>query len=177
MLGVRYLRVREDLTFASQTVFPLPAQQTSILGAMDYGLKTDNDMVGPQIGTECFVCLTPRLKVGAEIDAGVLGTYSKQRTLVRSQQDINGVIAPRELRELDRDNDIAFMSEAGLTALYRATPRLTVRAGYNLLYIDGIALAVDNFNTASPFLARESFLNHESDIFFHGASLGFEWTR
>ena len=65
------------------------------------------------------------------------------------------------LREYNEDNDVAFLGEAGVMALFRATSQLTLRIGYQVLYVDGVALAVDNFNTASPFAARDSFLDNE----------------
>jgi hypothetical protein len=61
-------------------------------------------------------------------------------------------------------------------ALYRATPRLTLRTGYQVLFVDGVALAVENFNTESPFSARDPFLNARGDVVYHGATAGFEWT-
>jgi hypothetical protein len=72
LVGVRYLRLREDLIYATEAA----------AGEMSYQLKTDNDLVGAQLGGDLFLCLTPRLKVGGEIEAGVYGTYSKQRTNV-----------------------------------------------------------------------------------------------
>jgi hypothetical protein len=51
-----------------------------------------------------------------------------------------------------------------------------LRAGYQALFIDGVALAVDNFNTVSPFSVRDSFLDNSGNVTFHGAAAGFEWT-
>jgi hypothetical protein len=160
LVGARYFRLREDLIYNTRTA----------LGGMDYRLKTDNDLVGAQLGGDTYLCITPRLKVGAEVEAGVYGTASSQRTTMVS------TIGPN-LREYDRDNDVAFLSEAGVSALFRATSQLTLRVGYQVMYVDGVALAVDNFNTASPFSARNSFLDNSGDVFYHGATLGFEWTH
>ncbi len=159
LVGVRYLRLREDMIYATETNE----------GSMDYRLKTDNDLVGAQLGTELYLCLTPRFKVGGEIEAGVYGTHSNQRTNVDCTS-----CAP--LKERNSENDVAFIGEAGVMALFRVTPRLTARAGYQVLFIDGVALAVDNFNTVSPFSARDSFLDTTGNVTYHGAAAGFEWT-
>jgi hypothetical protein len=160
LVGARYFRLREDLIYNTRTT----------LGAMDYKVKTDNDLIGAQLGGDTYVCITPRLKVGAEVEAGVFGTSNSQRTTMVS------TIGPN-LQEYNRENDVAFLGEAGLSALFRATSQLTLRVGYQVLYVDGVALAVDNFNTASPFSARDSFLDNGGDVFYHGATLGFEWTH
>jgi hypothetical protein len=159
LVGARYLRLSEDLVYTT----------ASTEGGMLYRLKTDNDLVGAQIGTELFICLTPRFKLGGEIEAGVYGTHSNQRTNVWCTS-----CAP--LRERDSEGDVAFIGEAGVMAIFRATPRLTGRAGYQVLFIDGVALAAENFNTASPFSVRNSFLDNTGNVTFHGATVGFEWT-
>ncbi len=159
LIGVRYLRLREDLSYRTETN----------VAAMDYALKVDNDLVGAQIGGDLFLCVTPRFKIGGEIEAGVYGTSSSQRTNVTTTDS-------PVLHEYLRDNDVAFIGEAGVSGLYRITSRWTFRGGYQVLYVDGVATAVDNFNTASPFSARTALLSNNGNVFYHGANLGFEWT-
>jgi hypothetical protein len=160
LVGARYFRLREDLVYAT----------TTSTDAMEYVLKTDNDLVGAQIGGDMYFCITPRLRVGGEIEAGVYGTGSRQRTNMTST-------ASPSLQEYVEDNDVAFIGEGGVSALYRINSHWSVKAGYQVLFIDGVATAVDNFNTQSPFAARTAFLDNNGDAFFHGATLGFEWTR
>jgi hypothetical protein len=164
LVGARYFRLREDLLYKTRTIVD------AVPAGMDYVVKTDNDLVGAQLGGDMFLCITPRLKVGAEAEAGVYGTSSSQRT------NMTSTLSP-SLREYVKDNDVAFVGEAGAMALYRITSQWTLRVGYQVLYVDGVALALDNFNTASPFAARNSFLNNSGDVFYHGATLGFEWTH
>jgi hypothetical protein len=159
LVGARYLRLRDDFIYSTDTG----------TNAMDYLQKTDNDLVGAQIGGDMFFCITPRFRVGGEVEAGVYGNTAKQRTRMIST-------ASPELRESVRETDAAFVAEAGLIGLYRVTSRLTVRGGYQLLFIDEVATAIDNFNTVSPFSARTPFLDNSGDVFFHGSTLGFEWT-
>jgi hypothetical protein len=167
LVGARYVRVAEDLIYDTQ----------GASGGMNYLLRTDNDLVGAQIGTDALIGITPRFKIGGEVEAGVYGTKGKQRTSVLSFRNSTGGIAPNpELREYETETDVAFVAEAGVMGLFRVTPRLTLKLGYQVLYVDGVALAIDNFNTASPFAARTSFIDNEGDVFYHGSNLGFEWT-
>ena len=71
---------------------------------------------------------------------------------------------------------MAFVGEAGATALYRVTSHLTFRVGYQLLYVDGVATALDNVDTQTPFSQRIPFVNNSSDLFWHGSNVGFEYT-
>jgi hypothetical protein len=138
------------------------------IGQMDYLVSTENDLIGAQIGADMFVCISPRFKVGGEAEAGVYGVRAKQRTHVTSTQSPT-------LNELERDDDVAFVAEGGAIGLFRVTPRFTIRGGYQLIYIEGVALAVENFNTQSPFSARQAFIDDGGEVFYHGSTLGFEW--
>ena len=167
LAGVRYLRLREDLTYYTRS--------TVRNGELNYDLGTDNDLIGFQIGTESAICLTPRFKLGAEIEAGVYGARTKQSTHVTAT-----TVSP-DLIESVKDNDAAFVGEAGVFGLFRITPRLTARAGYTVLYVNGVALAADNFNPESPnqlvpLVGRDPFIDNNGDALFHGANLGLEWT-
>src|SRR5690606_38847911 len=138
-------------------------------GELDSVNGTDNDLFGAQIGTDLAICLTPRLRVAAEVEAGLYGMRALNTTVV-SGPNLTTLV------ERIKDEDVAFVSEAGVTALYRATPRLTFRGGYQLLFLDGVALATENFNTASPFVLRETFVDTDGDVFYHGVTGGLEWT-
>jgi hypothetical protein len=168
LVGARYVRVAEDLVHNTE----------GASGGMNYVLQTDNDLVGAQVGTDALICITPRFKIGGEVEAGVYGSRSKQRTDILSFRNIDGVrIANAGRAEFDTTTDVSFVGEAGILGLFRVTPRFTVKAGYQVLFIAGVAEATANFNTQSPFSAnRTSFINNDGDIFYHGSNLGFEWT-
>ena len=166
MAGVRYFRLAEDMIHST----------TAANGSMDYVLKTDNDLVGAQIGSDFAICVTPRFKIGGDIDAGVYGTHSKQRTDVNWTSINVGSVTEGSLAELESASDVAFVGEAGLHTLFQVTPRLNLRAGYQVLFVTGVATAVDNFNTESPFSSRNAYINNDGKVFYHGANLGFEFT-
>ena len=163
LVGARYFRLREDLVYNTFTSNP------SLF--MDYQLKTDNDLVGVQTGGDFYLCLTPRFKIGAEAKAGVYGTHSNQRTLVNT--------ASPQVVESESVSDVAFLGDAAAVLLYRVTPRMTLRGGYQILYVDGVATGVNNFNTADPFATNPSrtiFVDNDGEFLAHGANVGFEWT-
>lgn len=174
LVGARYLRLADDFLYNTQvdTANPFPNQ-------LNYLLQTDNDLVGAQVGGDSMICFTPRFKVGGEAKAGLYGTRSKQVTTANFIGNTgNGGV----FQELERDTDVAFVGEAGINGIFKVTPRLSLKLGYQVLYVAGVAVAVDNFNTASPLpsggqpSSRTAFLDNDGDVFYHGANLGFEWT-
>ncbi len=166
MVGARYFRWREDLVYQTLS---LSSQANPDGGEMSYQLKASNDLIGTQTGGDLWFCVSPRFKVGGDIKAGVFGTHSTARTNVFCT-------SCDPIREQRSASDVAFVGEGGVVGLYRVTPRLTLRAAYQVLYVTGIATTVRNFNTASPFSARDTFIDHSGDAFLHGSNLGFEFT-
>ena len=160
--GVRYLRLSERFRHFTQS--------TLNDGELDYLVTTKSNLVGVQLGGDAYVCISPRFKLGVEAEAGLYGVRSKQRT------DITSTTIDPPLREAVENDDVAFIGEAGFIALFRITPRLKMRGGYQVLYLNGVALAAENFNPTPPFFGRTPFLNDNGEALYHGATLGFEWT-
>ncbi len=159
LLGARYVTVEEDFGYITRTN----------VGHMDYLVSTENDLIGAQLGGDMMLSISPRFKFGGEFKAGVYGARTKQRTTVTAT-------AGTAVQEFQRDGDVAFVGEAGAIGVFRVTPRFSIRGGYQLLFLDGLALASENFNTESPFSPRQTILENNGDIFYHGSTAGFEWT-
>ena len=168
MAGIRYVSLDEAFSYNTQA---------DSGGSLDYDVDVTNDLVGVQLGTDLYVCVSPRFKVGAEVEAGVFGNDSTSTTVVNT---VDGGVASTPINEELGDEDVAFVGELGAVGMFRVTPRLTIRGGYTLLYMDGVALATDNFNTAAPFASfsadRVSQHRDNADVLYHGANLGFTWT-
>ncbi|HYO24847.1 MAG TPA: hypothetical protein VEQ85_07850 [Lacipirellulaceae bacterium] len=76
----------------------------------------------------------------------------------------------------DHDTTTSFVSQIDFTAGYRLNRRVTLRTGYQLLWLDNVALASD---AASRSLLNPSLLTDidYGDLFYHGAmtSIDFVW--
>jgi hypothetical protein len=69
-----------------------------------------------------------------------------------------------------------------LLVTYRVNQQWTLRGGYHFLYVDGVALAPENFNTVPPAtffpppgVNREPFINTGGNVFYHGFFAGAEF--
>lgn len=171
LCGVRYVSL--DESFSHDT-------RVGTGGFLNYDIDTENDMTGFQIGGDLFVCVSPRFKIGIEVEGGVYGNDAEYAASVNTREVVaqNNVVDANPINEVDGNTDAALLGEAGLIALFKVTPRLTVRGGYTAMYMDGLALASDNFNsTSSPFSAagRPVAINDSGEAFYHGANLGLTW--
>jgi hypothetical protein len=170
MWGARYVYLLDDIEF-----FTLGANDINgvPVGQSDSDVRARNSLTGFQAGGDVWANIIPGVFVGSELKGGVYGNYSKQNTSVTATNIIAAPVA-----EEATNNDLAFVGEASLTFIYRTSPNWTIRFGYNLVYIDGVSLAADNFNTTNPFggggrAVRE--LDDNSDVVLHGGFGGFEW--
>jgi hypothetical protein len=177
LIGVRYLVLNEDLNYHINREDPVGAVGR-VVGNVDNTISIFNDVVGFTTGGDLLLCVIPRVKVGANLKATLGGVRAENHTVVRITRLTGPPPAPgvQTFDELAGKEDVAFVGEGGIEGIFEATERITLRAGYQLLYVDGIALAPENFNT-NPFLTtREPVLNDNGDVFYHGFQAGFEFT-
>ena len=174
LMGIRYLRIEEDFAYRTRVSRLSPAGGL-IEGGMDYTTKTKNDLIGYQLGGDAWACLLPAWKFGGDMKAGVYGNHARQKTFIST----GGV----PLEEADGITTLSFAGEANLWLVYHITSRMTLRGGYQFLYVDSLALASENFNTAPPaVLTPAAAVNRVVDVnsdgfgFYHGFNFGYEWT-
>lgn len=174
--GVRHFVLDEKFTYNSiSTVntiidpnvapFPIPARGTA-------ATNTTNNLTGIQVGTDVWVCLLPGLRVGGEFQAGVYGNHMN----INNYFYTNQVAVPPVVEELDA-NDVSFIGQANLLMTYRFNYQWSGRAGYQFLYVDGVALAPENFNSIPPQInaPRVTRTNDNGNVFYHGFNIGLEY--
>jgi hypothetical protein len=91
-----------------------------------------------------------------------------------------------DLEESEVENQPAFIAEASVDIVADILPSWSLRAGYEVLFINSVVLAGENFNTGSPFNqdpdnpnifgpVRVPFVEDQSDVFYHGWHAGVEY--
>ncbi len=168
LAGVRYFELNEQFLF--NTSAPLNN------GAMNYFVGTSNQLVGFQIGGDVWACVIPGFSIGTEGKVGIYGNQSRQHT-----QILATTLDP-PLEENVEDKDVAFIGELGMMANWRLSQSWTFRGGYQFLYVSGVALAPENFNSTPPFLVpaftnppRTATIVSDGDVFYHGFTAGLEY--
>lgn len=183
LAGVRYFYLLEDFnhfTLGGDSDPVAPGLQSR--GSMNYDVRARNSLTGFQLGGDLWATLIPGVRFGADLKAGVYGNYANQGTNIMS---LDSVGAATTFAESVNSNDISMIAEANLMFLWRLGPHWTIKSGYNLLFLEGVALAPENFNATPPnilttgggftFPTRTSTLNDDGNVFYHGAFLGAEW--
>jgi hypothetical protein len=163
LAGFRYVGVEEQASIlvdccvvdGSRTVVP-------------YTVRTRNNMFGGQIGSRAR-WTWDRWAIEGWAKAGLLGNAEKQMqdTLV----DYRGFVQRGPLSATG--SDVGFIGDLNLSVIYRLTEVWGIRAGYNTIWISGLALAPNQFDFASTSVAGTG-LNSGDGIFLNGANLGLE---
>lgn len=177
LAGVRHLDLDERFGFAA-TGSRNNAFQFNQLRFFNYDTITRNQLTGFQLGGNTWLNVVPGLMVGVEGKGGVYGNHAEADALVVSNS------IQRGSQQLS-DGRTAFVSEFTASTIYRLTYAWSFRASYNVLYLDNVALAQENFNTrdisnaigSGAFTAnRVPFINTDGEALYQGFTLAGEWT-
>ena len=173
LLGFRYVKLDEEFGYFTQVLPHFdPINMVNRNAAnMDYRVRVKNNMFGIQIGSEFTACVIKSFMIGGEVKAGVYGNSAKQNTTIVVRNPLVQVT-----NEQADDDDAALLSEANLYAIFQFHPLWKVRGGYQVLYLNNVALGLDNFNSQPPFLGtRAVFLDNDGEAFYQGAYVGVEF--
>lgn len=156
--GFRFVNIDEGFSINSFDV---------ATGTSDYKIATTNKLFGGQIGV---VAQQPADWIGWEAfgKIGAYGNVAAQSTLL---QDFNNTLTVRNSRTTG--GNVAFVGELGASAILRMTGAWSLRAGYNVLWVEGIALAPNQLDYTAT-LTSGTALHVNGGALFHGANLGIE---
>ncbi len=122
---------------------------------------TRNNMVGPQIGGDLDLPLGGKtLRLGAPARMGLLANFIDYEAKIHDVQNGN-----QDYRFKDSTVGLAGVLELGLNLTWQFLPNWSVRGGYNLMWIAGVARAAEQ---SAPTV------NHDGTMFLHGPSIGLE---
>lgn len=127
----------------------------------------NNRLYGGQLGASLnFARPQRRLIANAQIKAGVYGNVADGGIFEYQGNNFIGSF-------VDSDTTTAFVGEIDLTLGYRLTNHLVLRGGYQLLWLDRVALAGDagSRSLLNPSLLRDIDYN---DLFYQGATTGID---
>jgi hypothetical protein len=153
MAGFRWIETRESLigTFVS------PGGVTPF-----WSTKTDNHLYGFQIGADTrLLDRGGPFYVTTAIKAGIYRNYAQQ---VGSA--VGTVLEAEETRT-------AFESDVTLAGVYEVSRCLSVRLGYQFMWLDGVAVAPSQIHVTNVS-TRVASVDTDGAVFYHGAVAGLE---
>jgi hypothetical protein len=173
--GFRYTKVNEAFELDSlgtpnvDPVFTNPAFQ--------YRTDAVNNLSGFQGGGDVWIGLMQGLRLGAEGKAGIYDNhYNLSTRILDGEAGALTDVIPEERFNKDK---VAFIGEASVDLVADITPSISLRAGYEVLFLDSLVLAGENFNQTSPFGnqgTRVPFVDDNGKLFYSGAHAGVEYT-
>jgi hypothetical protein len=159
LAGFRYVSLDEE--------FNIQATDADT-GTSDYNIRTTNDLYGVQIGAR-FERRSCRWGWHVTGKAGLFGNATEQTQFVT---EFPPGFFLRSERSADGDS-VAFVGEINLSVIYQLNCVWSLRGGYNLLWIEGVALAPDQLDFTDTATSGTE-LRDDGGLFAHGVNLGLE---
>jgi hypothetical protein len=159
--GFRYLSWNESFGIQSNSSYYTTPEYSN------YTAQTSNNLLGGQVGVRSqFEWRRLRLDIAKKI--GLFGNAFWQRSLVQDYGN-SYVLEDNWIAH----SGVAVVGDLGINLGYRVTDFMTLRAGYNLIWIDGLALAP---NELDFHLGQNSATghNHNGSVFLQGVNVGFD---
>jgi hypothetical protein len=173
LIGVRYFDLQDRLTFysfADRDVNLPPGEDSG--GDALYDLRTRNYMTGAQLGGDMWLCLTPGLRLGIDGKAGLFGNNVKVNTALDGHDPYDNFVAFIAPEALGNDK-VTFIGEMSLLLTYQINHNFTFRGGYQMMWLEGVATALDNFNP--DITQRIPMMADGGSLFYNGFTVGAEW--
>jgi hypothetical protein len=138
-----------------------------------WNTTTTNNLFGFQIGADGKLLERGRFSIDGLLKAGIFDNNAEQTTTV-------SVIAKQLRSGSASTNHAAFVGETGLQCKYQVTKGLLLKAGYEAIWMQGVALAPgqvqETYVTLLPMTVQALGVNCDSGVFYHGATVGLEYS-
>ena len=158
LAGFRYLRLTDDLGIRAITFGT---------GSDDYRVHSENNLFGAQLGGRYRACYNTFFWEFTG-KAGVFGNDANQSQFLTAGG--SSVV----LRNFTgAGGTTSFVGDMNISAGFQLTDIWSFRCGYNLLWIDQVALAADNLDFNLVPTAGTG-IDKRGDVFLHGINIGLE---
>jgi hypothetical protein len=169
LAGFRWVNLTEDL---EGILLPSMVHSTGSF----WDTQTKNNLYGLQIGADAKLLERDRFSIDGLLKTGIFDNRIDEATTVR--------MARLQFPESASTNHLAFLGELGVQCKYRVTQRLSLKAGYEAIWLQGVALAPAQIaETYSHYakLPQDIYvqalgINCSSGVFYHGATAGLEYS-
>ncbi len=165
LIGGRYMQIGEQFDYLSESTTPGPAISSNQLA-----LDTSNEMIGVQIGLLSQFLVQARCWIDFEMKGGIFQNRAKLNRTFVVNDGAGEVNANTGDDQIDRTS---FVGDLSLQFNYQFAPAWTFYAGYNAIWVTGLALGADNFETdPNMLLTGPTLINHSGQAVYHGPNIG-----
>ena len=137
-----------------------------------WNTSTTNNLYGFQIGADGKLFERGHFSINGLIKGGAYLNHASELT---------GVSLAKTVYESGAStNHAAFVGEGGLQCKYQITSAITLKLGYEVLWLAGVALAPgqiqETYIATSPTNVYTHSVNSGSNVLFHGVVVGLEFS-
>jgi len=160
-VGFRTLELREQMSGRFQSLDPFV-----------YNVNTSNNLYGFQAGAETTIWqLNDRLRMDCFGKAGILANFADQDSSILQPPGTVFTSASA------RDRIASLLAEAGVVATCKLTRCCNLQVGYQVLWMNGVALASEQTSSTGDLNIPGVVTNvGRSDVLYHGGFLGLEFS-
>jgi len=165
LVGARYLDITERFNYYTESTTPGPG-----ITSNEVGIHTQNQMIGFQIGLLSQFLFQPRCWVDFEMKGGVF----QNKTSLDRDYTVSTAGAPANTYfGHDSRNGTSFVGDLSLQFNYQFARHWTFVAGYNVMWVTGVAIAPRNFNSDTAILTLgPTIVDNSGTITYHGPNFG-----
>lgn len=160
--GVRYLNIAERLNISAQRIVGGGVEEGT------YNTSTNNNLYGGQLGAR-LRRTSGRFGWDATGFAGIFGNDAQQTQAVTDFPNF-----PLRPSVSSSKAGVSFVGGTNVSALYSLTNVWNLRAGYTVLWVEGLALAPNQLDFDLAAAQGGSQIHNGGGMFLHGANVGLE---
>jgi hypothetical protein len=165
LVGFRYINLEDQLNIVGID----PDTGHSV-----YHIATQNNLFGPQIGARIVRhCGCGPWGWDATGRIGIFGNAAEQTQFVTDFPATGGTPDILRGRRTDQAGEVAMVADLNISAIYKLNCTWALRAGYNVMWIEGIATAPDQLDFTDT-VQSGSIVQTKGGEFFHGVNIGLE---
>lgn len=160
LAGFRWVELSDELVMDEVSVTTIPM----------YSVDTSNHLYGFQIGGDMVLWNAGGwIHVDTLLRGGLYYNRAEQSTLAPALTPVIPLFVDRITAA---DSQTSFLGEIGLVGVMEMNDTLSVRAGYQVMWLEGIALAPEQIAGTDLSAPGSATVRAEGGLFYHGGSVG-----
>ncbi len=160
LAGFRYVSFRDAM---SANVFDPISHGTSVIG-----LGTTNNLFGVQIGASAILWTRNRFRLESAFKTGIYANGTDNSFSIATTPGTSFI-------DRGQHDHTACVTDLNFVGVYQITDRWAARAGYQLLWLSGVATAADQLHNIN-FTTATFTMNTSHTVFYEGAMVSLERT-
>lgn len=172
LAGMRYLDLTENVYWTAEDIINVDDAGNVFTGENGYfNSHTSNDVFGFQAGAGASIEFD-RFSITSHFRGGVMFNDAKMSGNLTYTDPTSGVARTDVGFSRDaRDGSLPLILQGGVMGRYHLRPNVSIRAGYEFLYLTAMALAPHNLE----FTGETLKVGRSATPFYHGLTLGGEF--